>query len=114
MVASSETPYADQTASFGLLSIKPNQNLILDFDSSKYNAFLQPLIECLHQSPLTPTLALFENVPLSYLYKAYSIVRYQESGSIMTFEVRSQETSITKAQYSRLMGFPASRDLVDP
>ncbi|CAI9300278.1 unnamed protein product [Lactuca saligna] len=51
MVASSKTPFvADETASSLLLSIKPNQNLSLNHDSSKYDAVHQPFIECLRHA----------------------------------------------------------------
>lgn len=38
----------EQMAQSTLLGIKANQILILDLDPSKYEAFLQPLIECLN------------------------------------------------------------------
>ncbi|CAI9264710.1 unnamed protein product [Lactuca saligna] len=59
-------------------------------------------------------LSMIENVPLIHLSKAFSTARYLESGSIITFEVGTQQTSITKAGFSQLLGFPASRDLIDP
>ncbi|CAI9268636.1 unnamed protein product [Lactuca saligna] len=115
MASSSETPsVVDQTTSSGLLSMKANQNLILDLDPSKYEAFLQPLIEFLRHSPLAQALPMSENAPLAHLSKAFSTARYQESGSIITFKTAAQPTSITKARYSRLLGFPTSRDLIDP
>lgn len=115
MAASSETPSAtDQTTSSGLLSININQNLILDIYSFKYDEFLQLLIECPRYSPLAPTLSMIENAPLVHLSTTFSTSRYQESGSIITFEVGSQHTSIIKSRLSRLIGFPSSRDFVDP
>lgn len=96
------------------LKLFSNQNLILDLDPSKYEAFLQPLIECLRHSPVAQDLSMTENVPLVHLSKAFSTARYQEIGSIITFEVGFVQTSITKARFSRLLGFPASKDLIDP
>ena len=115
MDGSSETPSAaDQTASSGLPGIKVNQNLILDFDPFKYDAFFQPLIESLRYSPLATGLSKTDNVPLPPLSKAYSIARYKESGVVIIFELGNQQTSITKSRFSQLMGFPYTRDLIDP
>ncbi|CAI9291656.1 unnamed protein product [Lactuca saligna] len=52
-VLSKSPSTADQTPSSGLLGIKANQNLILDLDPSKYEAFLHPLIYCLRHSPVS-------------------------------------------------------------
>lgn len=115
MAVSPETPSAaDQTSSSGLMSIQPNQNLILDLDSFKYESFLQPLIEFLRHSPLAQSHSMLENVHLAHLSKAFSTARYQKSGSIITFEVGSQQTLITMAQFIHFLGFPTSRDLIDP
>ncbi|CAH1443949.1 unnamed protein product [Lactuca virosa] len=106
MAGSSETPSAaDKTASLGLLGIKAIQNLILDIDPSKCDAFLQPLIECLRYSPLATALSKTENFPLALLSKAYSSDRYQESSATITFELGNLQTTITKSRFSRLMGF---------
>ncbi|CAI9264261.1 unnamed protein product [Lactuca saligna] len=67
---------ADQTTSSGLLNFKENQNLILDFNSSKYGVSLQPIIECLRHSPLALALSMAENVPLVHLYRAYSTTKW--------------------------------------
>ncbi|CAH1440083.1 unnamed protein product [Lactuca virosa] len=43
----------EQMAQSTILGIMANQNLILNLHLSKYNAFLQPLIECMRYSPTT-------------------------------------------------------------
>lgn len=112
---SSETPsVAEQMAKSTLLNIKPNQNLILDLDSSKYVVSLQPLIECLRLSPLAPTLTMAENVRLVHLSKAFSTVGYQEGEVIIMFDIGTQKTSIAKSRFSQLQGFSQHGDLVDP
>lgn len=97
-----------------LLNIKPNQNLILDLDSSKYVVSLQPLIECLRLSPLAPTLTMAENVRLVHLSKAFSTASYQEGEVVIMFDIGTQKTSIAKSRFNRLQGFSQRRDLVDP
>lgn len=73
MASSFETPLGVyQTASSGLRGIKANQNIILDLNPSNYDAFLEPLIECLQNSLLFIALSKTENVPLSLLSEAYS------------------------------------------
>ncbi|CAI9280418.1 unnamed protein product [Lactuca saligna] len=66
-----------QMAQSILLGIKANQNLILDHDPSKYEAFLQLLINCLKYSPLATALSKTQNVLLALLSRAYSIARYE-------------------------------------
>ncbi|CAI9299731.1 unnamed protein product [Lactuca saligna] len=113
MAASSETPSgADQFATSGLLGIKANQNLILDLDPSKYDTFLQPLIECLRRSPLVDAITKSVHV-LVHLSKAFLTVHYEEGSATMIFEVGNQQSTITKSQFSRLFGLSSTRDLID-
>ena len=77
MAASPENQYVqDQTVLSTLLSVKQHQNLIIDLNLVKYDAFLLPLIECLKYSPLTIAMTQVENAPLSILSKAYTIANY--------------------------------------
>lgn len=87
---------AEQMDQSTLLNIKANQNLILDLYSSKYAVSLQPMIECLRLSPLATTLTMAKNVPLVHLSKAFSIATYQEGEAVITFEIDTQKTSISK------------------
>lgn len=105
---------AEQMDQSTLLNIKANQNLILDLYSSKYAVSLQPMIECLRLSPLATTLTMAKNVPLVHLSKAFLIATYQEGEAVITFEIDTQKTSISKSRFSRLLGFSQGRDLVDP
>ncbi|CAI9286301.1 unnamed protein product [Lactuca saligna] len=112
MVASSKTPSgADQTTTSGLLGIKANQNLILDLDPSKYDAFLQPLIECLRHSLLAGALSKLVHVTLVHLSNAFSTAHYKESSATIIFELGNQQTTITKSRFSRLLGLSSARDL---
>lgn len=94
MVASSETPSdADQIASSVLLSIK---------------------IECFPHSLVAPAPTMVEHVPLVLLLDAFSIARYQHNEAMITFEVGSNKTSISKARFSQFLGLSNSMHLVDP
>ena len=115
MAASSKTPYVvEQMAHSTLLNIKANQNLILDLDPTKYDAFIQPLIECLRYSPLLISLTKTENVPLVHLSKAYSTASYQQREEMITFEVDKTKTHITKSRLCTLLGLPQGCDLINP
>ena len=88
MAASSETPsVTEQMAHSTLLNIKANQNLILELEPSKYDAFLQLLIECPRYSPLVIALMKTKNVPLVHLSKAYSTASYLKEVEKITFEI---------------------------
>lgn len=92
MVASSETPsVAEQTASTVVLNIKPNQNLDLDLESSKYAEYLKPMIECLRYSPLAQALTMVESVLLIHLWKAFSTANYKHNEAMITFKVDSHK-----------------------
>ncbi|CAI9273803.1 unnamed protein product [Lactuca saligna] len=115
MAASSETPsVVEKNTSSVMLNIKPNQNLILDLSSSKYAEYIQPMIKCLCYSLLSQALIVAENVPLVNLSKAFSTTRYQQSEVVITFEIDSHKTYISKARFSRMLGFSSSEGLVNP
>lgn len=97
-----------------LLNIKAKQNLILDLEPSKYDAFIQPLIKFMRYSPMVITLTKFENVPLVHLSKAYSIASYLKEEEKITFEIGNQKNHISKSRFCSLLSLPQGRDLVDP
>lgn len=97
-----------------MLNIKENQNPTLDFDSSKYAYSLKPMIECLHYSPLAQSLTVVECVPLVHLCMEFSSANYNPNEGVITFEVDSNKTSISKARFCRMLGFSSSGGLVDP
>ncbi|CAI9276819.1 unnamed protein product [Lactuca saligna] len=98
MATSSETPFStDQSATSGLLEIKDNQNMILDLDLLKYDAFLQPLIEFLRHSLLANTLSNYVHVPpLVHLSKAFTTACYEESSATILFAVGTQQSTTTR------------------
>lgn len=66
----------EHTAQYSFLTIKPNQNLILDLALFKYDAYMLPIVECLKYSPLVNALTNVEYVPMSLLSKAFSSAKY--------------------------------------
>ncbi|CAI9282364.1 unnamed protein product [Lactuca saligna] len=69
-----------------MLNVKPNQNPILDLDSSRYSEALRTMIECLRFSPLAQTLTM----------------------------VSSHKTSITNTHFSKLLGLASSENSRGP
>ena len=70
--SSKHVSFADQLASLIMLNVKNGQNMIIDIDSSTYDKFLRPIIECLKFSTLARALTMAKSVPLVHLSKAYS------------------------------------------
>ncbi|CAI9294136.1 unnamed protein product [Lactuca saligna] len=96
-----------------LLSIKPKQNFIIDLNSSKYYEAIQTMIEFLLYSPMAPTLTMAQHDPLVLLSEGFSTARHQQSEALISFEVDSIKTTISKARFSFLLVFSQLRDLVD-
>ena len=115
MVASSKTLYVAETMDqSSILNIKANQNVVLDLNLTKYEEFLQLIVECLRYSPFIIALAKSEIVPMVHLSKAYSTASYQKGEELITFESHNQKTHITKSIFCSLLWLPLGRDLIDP
>lgn len=97
-----------------MLNIKPNQNWSLAMNSSRYTEGLKPLIECLSYSPLYQALNLGEYVPLVHLPKAYSSTNHNPNDRVITFDIESYKTSISKTQFSSMLGLTSTEVPVDP
>lgn len=91
-----------------MLAIKPNQNLIIDLDASRYNALIRPLIECLKCSPLMKALTMSEYVPLINLSKSFFTAIYNMLEDVINFEVLNHKTSISKPDFCKLLGLVMS------
>lgn len=114
IAASSERPsVVEQMAHSLILNLMANQNLIHDHDSTNYDGFLQPLIECLRYSPLVIALTKSKIVPMVHLSKAYSTASYQKGEEFISFEIFNKKTHITKSRLCTLLGLPQGHDLVD-
>lgn len=115
MAGSSENVFfADQSASVIMLTIKPNQNMIIDIDASCYNQLIRPMIKCLKFSSLMKVLTKFESVSLVHLSKAFSTVIHNKSDNLINFEVANHKTSISKPYFCKLLGLITSGISVDP
>ncbi|KAI3701012.1 hypothetical protein L2E82_45654 [Cichorium intybus] len=113
-MAASSSSFNDQSDIVIMLDVKPNQNMIIDLDSSRYNAILQPMMECLKYSRISQALTMSESVPVVHLSSAYSSAIYNKAEETISFEVASHKTSISKSRFSRLLGFTSHDNLVDP
>ncbi|CAI9265814.1 unnamed protein product [Lactuca saligna] len=114
MAASSENLYVqDQTTHSTFLTIKKHQNLTVELDPIQYDPFLLPLIECLKYSPLTISYSQVQNVPLLILPKAYTTANYVKEEQRIYFEIHNHTTSISKARFCNLLGFPRSDNMIN-
>lgn len=104
MASSEIVSFEDQSSSVIISNIKATQNLIVDLDASRYNALIKPLIECLRFSPLMKVMTMYEDVPLIHLSKAYSMSIYNKYDEIVSYEVSSHKTSISKANFCKFEG----------
>ena len=69
----------DQTASSSLLSIKPNQNMIIELNPFLYDSYMLHVVDCLKYSPLVLALMQGEAVPMSLLSQVYSTATYDKN-----------------------------------
>ena len=91
--------FAYQSTSVIMLVVKPNQNLIIDLDASRYNTQIRPLIEYLKYSPLMKALTMSKYAPLL---------------STTKFEVSNYKTSITKPNFCKFLEHVLLDVNVDP
>ncbi|CAI9281016.1 unnamed protein product [Lactuca saligna] len=96
-----------------MLNVKPNQNLIIDLDSSCYNALIRILIKCLKFSPLMKAITMSEDVPLVHLSKDFSTAIYKIE-DIINFEVLNRNTSILKPNFYKLLALVTPKVSIDP
>lgn len=55
-----------------------------------------------------------ELIPLVHLSKTYSSAAYIQVDGLITFDVATNKTSISKACFCRMLGLDSSEGLVDP
>ncbi|CAI9303778.1 unnamed protein product [Lactuca saligna] len=105
MIGSSENmPFVNQSASMIMLSVNPNQNMIIDLNTTHYNALLHPMIKCLKLSPLMKALIMVDELPLVCMSRAYSSAIYNIQDEVINFEVANHKTSINKPNFCKLLG----------
>lgn len=69
----------DQITSSAFLTIKPNQNMIIELNPFLYDSYMLQVVECLTYSPLVVALTQFEAVPMSLLSQVYSSASYEKN-----------------------------------
>ena len=111
---SSSTSYTEQSSKSVVLTVKANQNMAIDMDSSKYPVIIQPLIECLKFSKLATALTASAQVPLVHLSTAFSTSIYTKQDETITFEVAGHKTSVSLNRFRKLFKLPTTVHTVNP
>lgn len=88
----------DQTALSISLCVKPNQNMIDDFDPTIYNLSIQPSID---------------SISLSALILAYSNSNYIKKSKEISFDVQGHHTTITKTNFCKLLALTPTANSVN-
>ncbi|KAL7616230.1 hypothetical protein Lser_V15G04372 [Lactuca serriola] len=104
----------EHTTQSTLLTIKPNQNLIMDSMPFKYDAFMLQIIECLKYSPLIIALTNVDIVPMSLLSQVYSSVKYVKDDERIMFEIIDKKTYVSKIRFCSLLGLPYANSMLNP
>ena len=97
-----------------LLTIKPQQNLIIDLTPFIYEPYMLYVVECLKYSPLVDTLTKVEVIPMSCLSLIYSTAYYDKAAERIHFEIHNEKTSISKHRFCALIGLSQEPTLVNP
>ncbi|XP_052622678.1 uncharacterized protein LOC128127967 [Lactuca sativa] len=87
-----------------LLTIKPQQNLIIDLTPFVYELYMLYVVECLKYSPLVDALTKVEVVPMSFLSLVYSTAFYNKTNEHIHFELHDEKVSISKSRFCALIG----------
>ena len=74
-MAESSSVY-ETSARSTLLSIKANQNLLINLTPFAYDPYMLNVVECIKYSPLVIALTKVESIPMSFLSQVYSIATY--------------------------------------
>ncbi|CAI9279258.1 unnamed protein product [Lactuca saligna] len=97
-----------------LLTIKPQQNLIIDLTPFVYEPYMLYVVECLKYSPLVDVLTKVEIVPMSFLSHVYSTTFYDKANERIHFELHDEKVSISKSRLCALIGLSQDSSLVNP
>ena len=104
----------DQTASSTLLSIKPNQNMIIELNPFLYDSYMLQVVECLKYSPLVVALTQVEVVPMSLLSQVYSTASYDKNKERIFFQIHNKKASISKGRFCSLMNLVVDSSVISP
>ena len=97
-----------------LLTIKPQQNLIIDITPFIYEPYMLYVVECLKYSPLVDALTKVEVVPMSFLSLVYSTAFYDKANERIHFELHDEKICISKSRFCALIGLSQDPFLVNP
>ncbi|KAL7587460.1 hypothetical protein Lser_V15G39921 [Lactuca serriola] len=97
-----------------ILSIRPQQSLIIDLTPQAYDAFMFPIIECLKFSPIAPALTRAEAVPMEFLSQIFATAHYDKVVDRIFFDVFEHKASISKQRFCTLLGFEPDSSRVNP
>ena len=96
------------------LTIKPQQNLIIDLTPFIYEPYMLYVVECLKYSPLVDALSKVKIFPMYCLSLAYSTAYYDKVHERIHFEIHNEKTSISKHCFYALIGASQEQTLVNP
>ncbi|KAL7603437.1 hypothetical protein Lser_V15G20515 [Lactuca serriola] len=94
----------DTSIHSNLLTIKPQQNLIIDLTPFIYEPYMLYVVECLKYSPLVDALTKVEVVPMSCLSLIYSTAYYDKAAERIHFDIHNKKTSISNNRFYALLG----------
>ena len=97
----------EQTATSYLLTIKPNQNLMIQLNPFVYDSYMLHVVKCLKYSPLVVALTQVESVPMPLLSQVYSSASDDKCKKWIFFDIFNHKFSISKARFHSLLGLAA-------
>jgi len=109
---SSSNSFPEQSSKIITLSVKANQNMELDMDSSKYPVIIQPLIICLKYSRLATAFIATTQVPLIHLSTAYSTTIYDKPADSISFEVTGFKTVVSLNRFRKIFNLPVTTHII--
>ncbi|KAL7605831.1 hypothetical protein Lser_V15G17664 [Lactuca serriola] len=104
----------DQTATSSLLTIKPNQNMIIELCPFVYDSYMLYVVECLKYSPLGFALTQVEAIPMSLLSQVYSSATYDKNKDRVYFTIHDKKSSISKAKFCSILGLAIDSSIISP
>ncbi|KAL7617901.1 hypothetical protein Lser_V15G04020 [Lactuca serriola] len=104
----------DTSAHSNLLTIKPQQNLIIDLTPFINEPYMLYIVECLKYSPLVDAFTKVEVVPMTCLSHIYSTAYYDKVAERIHFDIDNEKTSISKNRFYALIGLAHEPTLVNP
>ncbi|KAL7612051.1 hypothetical protein Lser_V15G04885 [Lactuca serriola] len=104
----------DQSASSSLLTIKPNQNMIIEMSPFLYDSYMLYVVECLKYSPLVLALTQVEAIPMSLLSQVYTTASYDRHKDRIFFSIHDKKTSVSKTRFCTLLGLAVDSSVISP